>query len=344
MTLPALTAIGGYLNIYDNFQGATGLSSLNGLSALQTIGGYLSINNNGLPLSAGISGMNALTRPWAATSPSRTTPCLTSITGFSGLGTVASGGLRIDNNAALTTVGGFAGLTGVTSGGAGPGNLQIYTNPLLKTITGFGDLDGDRRHARDPRQRGAHLKFDSAAFATLGSVGSSILIYNNAALTGIGGLPALATANSDVQIHDNAVMSTIGGFAALTDINGSLNIANNVGLVTTVAGFGTLGQVNGSLTIRDSDKLTNFNGLKSLDLHRLEPRRRVESGAEQHWHLRVLRSGHAPRAAPSATTTTSRATRRSRRVRCWRSAPGSASPSRAGWTRAARTTAARRVT
>jgi hypothetical protein len=61
-------------------------------------------------------------------------------------------------------------------------------------------------------------------FEGLQNIGSSILIYNNPALTSIGGFAALTTANAGISIHDNGAQ-TMSGFGAPTSVSSPRTIS-----------------------------------------------------------------------------------------------------------------------
>src|SRR5204863_7773440 len=118
------------------------------------------------------------------------------------------------------------------------GTLEIYSNAKLTVLDATNGFEG------------------------LVGISSKIDIYNNPLLTSVGGFTALASTNAGINISDNGVTS-ISGFPNLTDVIGDLTINNNQAL-QTVSGFPKLAQLGGKLSVRDSDKLTQFDGLKSL--------------------------------------------------------------------------------
>ena len=201
------------------------LQNLNGLTALQTVGGYFSVT--GLGSLANITGVGALTSVGGMVTI-ESNSALTGITGFR----TARYSEQVAGSASTTTPYspasvGFAGVTTVSSGSGGPGNVQIYNNQLLKTITGFSASTRSTVRSRFTTTRRSPRSTRRSTRSRLsGARCSSTRTLRSPASAAS---PRSRPRMRDINIHDNGI-TTLAGFGALTDVNGSLDIVNNKAL------------------------------------------------------------------------------------------------------------------
>jgi len=102
---------------------------------------------------------------------------------------------------------------------------------------------------------------DLSGLSGLTSLGGSLSIISNAALTHLSGLSGLTAVGGDLAIQSNIALTDLSGLSGLTAV-GYLNIQNNAAL-TDLSGLSGLTAV-GSLTIHSNAALTNLSGLSGL--------------------------------------------------------------------------------
>jgi len=106
--------------------------------------------------------------------------------------------------------------------------------------------------------------------ANLTSVGGSIAIYQNPALTNLDGLANLTSVGGYLHIIKNTAITNLNGLANLTSVGGYLYINNTA--ITNLDELANLTSVEGFISISSNPALTNLDGLANLtsvggDLH-----------------------------------------------------------------------------
>ncbi len=108
---------------------------------------------------------------------------------------------------------------------------------------------------------------DLTPLSSLTTIGGSLSISNNTALTNLNGLQNLASIGGNFLVQYNKGLVSLVGLENLTALNGRLYIQYNEGL-TSVNGLDGLSSINGSLYLtanREMTKLMGFQGLISIN-------------------------------------------------------------------------------
>lgn len=240
-----ITSVGG--DVVIEFQEI--FTSMTGLEALTTIDGELSIYSN--EQLADLSAFNNLTSVTGGIEIDGC-PALTDIPGFNGIvGTHSA--LDIRNNQNLTDISGFQGITSIDGQTVTP-DLKIIGNPILASVTGFGNLT---------------------------NVTGSVSMSDNDVLTDLSGLSSLQKAGQ-VSLYYNG-LTQLNDFASLEEI-GFLDVQRNASLVSlglpklaSVASLNVsfnpvlpgldlpaLETIQGALHVSDNKVLTTLAGLSKL--------------------------------------------------------------------------------
>ncbi len=104
---------------------------------------------------------------------------------------------------------------------------------------------------------------DLTPLSTLTSVGGTLNIRFNTALTSLAGLNALTSVGGILQISSNTGLISLAGLDNLTSLGGDLSIHSN-SVLTSLAGLDPLISVSGNLIITDNYGLTSLSGLDAL--------------------------------------------------------------------------------
>ena len=143
------------------------------------------------------------------------------------------------------------------------GNLLIWDNNLLSSITGFDVLEtitggleigNSRRVSEFGMPVGNPNLRTISSFSALREVGF-VSITRNRSLISLPSFAALTTSRDDFSIVTNANLSIVSGFDALETVGGSFNVINNDAL-TTLEGFGVLRSIASGLIVRGNDRLS----------------------------------------------------------------------------------------
>lgn len=166
------------------------ITNLNGLSSLTKVGGSLRIYN--VPGLRDVEGLGSLASV-GGTLEIIACPAMTSLVGLRSLTRV--GGLQLVVNPVLEL--------------DGPGALTTVEDSLIITFCGMGDLDG---------------------LGSLKTVGGSLTIYSNPALTQMEGLNELNSTGGDLVIESNPMLANLDGLRYLGTVGGSLFVRDNPAL------------------------------------------------------------------------------------------------------------------
>jgi len=102
-----------------------------------------------------------------------------------------------------------------------------------------------------------------SGLANLTSIGGELSIMDNAALTGLTGLDNLTSIGGSLQIESNPALPSLTGLDNVTSIGGGLDIRSNDAL-TGLTGLDNLTSIGGSLQIESNPALTNLAGLENI--------------------------------------------------------------------------------
>lgn len=97
----------------------------------------------------------------------------------------------------------------------------------------------------------------------LTSIGGTVLIPTNPALTSLSGLENLTSIGGNLTINGNTSLASLSGLEGLNTIAGSLTIAAN-NLLSNLTGTDSLTFIGGNLVISNMYSLTDLEGLGSL--------------------------------------------------------------------------------
>ena len=101
------------------------------------------------------------------------------------------------------------------------------------------------------------------SLSSLTSVGVSLFIRDNAALTSVSSLSGLRQVGGALQIITNNALPSLNGLQSLTSVGVDLDIQSNAAL-TSVSSLSGLRQVGHTLQISLNNALPSLNGLQSL--------------------------------------------------------------------------------
>jgi hypothetical protein len=104
---------------------------------------------------------------------------------------------------------------------------------------------------------------DFKGLETVTSIGGSLILRDNKALTSLNGLNGLKEIAGDITITYNTKLGEVNALAGLTQVGGNLQIRANTSLAN-LNGFVSLTSVGGSLYIRANTALRSLEGLRGL--------------------------------------------------------------------------------
>ncbi len=245
--LTSLATIGTYLNIYNN----TMMLDLNGLNALTSVGGYVAIEQQ--PAMTSLSGLALLNT--VAGEIRLDNIGVSSINGFDGLTQITNGNLQIYTNANLTSIGGFSNLGSIT------GTLEVHDNAKLATLDATNGFEKLTDVGNTVQIYNNPALTSIGGFTLFKNANLDISIHDNG-LTSISGFGALTDTVSNLSIMNNPTLGTISGFTKIAHVNGSLTIRDNDAL-TDISGIHTLVMVGTDLQVVSNPLLANITGLRS---------------------------------------------------------------------------------
>ncbi len=186
----------------------TELTDINGLTGLVSVGTFIQIGGENAPANPqlqNISGLNNVTSVGGAIIIIKN-PSLTGITGFNALAQVG-GAFDVRQNANLTNIEGFVNLTTI-------GGYSYINDTKAVSIAGLSNLQ---------------------------SIGSFLILDNNANLISTSFLNNLTTVGGGLAIRNNAQLQNLNGLSRLTSVGGKvLRILNN----TVLSDISALQNVN----------------------------------------------------------------------------------------------------
>jgi hypothetical protein len=97
----------------------------------------------------------------------------------------------------------------------------------------------------------------------LRSVGGSLFVFDNDALSAVAGLPSLTSLGDGLYIEGNDALTDLSGLSNLTSVGGTLDIENN-DVLPNLRGLSGVGSVGGDVNIRDNIGLADTSDLASL--------------------------------------------------------------------------------
>ncbi len=137
------------------------------------------------------------------------------------------------------------------------GDFMIPTQLDFSALAGYTSISGDLNI-------GSPFCTDLSELICLESVGGTLTIAGNLALTNLNGLGALTSVGGDLRIgFMNDFLTNLDGLGALTSVGGSLSIISN-DVLTSLDGLNTLTSVGEDLSIYNATAVTNLNGLSAL--------------------------------------------------------------------------------
>lgn len=137
------------------------------------------------------------------------------------------------------------------------GNLEAKSAVDFERFNGCSEIAGD-------------LSVENASVAdfkgleTVTSIGGSLILGDNKALTSLNGLNGLKEIAGDIVISYNTKLAEVNALAGLTQVGGNLQIRANTSLAN-LNGLVSLTAVGGSLYLRANTALRSLEGLRSLN-------------------------------------------------------------------------------
>ncbi len=180
---------------------------------------------------------------------------------FPNLKTVSE--LRIVNNEGLKTMSGsFASLDSILVIDGSSGNLDIWENYSLDTLSGFENLKYVQSSIRISNNDSTRV---IDGFDSLNEVGDDLEITSHDTLLVLSGFPSLENIVGNLDIVNNQSLKTIDGFANLNSLSELVMYTNHS--LESLEAFNELQQITG-FTISLSHALESISGFQKL--HSLE--------------------------------------------------------------------------
>ena len=102
-----------------------------------------------------------------------------------------------------------------------------------------------------------------SALNNLTSVGGSLYIDRNTALTNVDGLSNITSVGGWLNINNNSALNDMDGLSSITSVGTNIAVYNNATL-TTLDGLSNINSLGGHLAIYGNERLTNVDGLSKI--------------------------------------------------------------------------------
>lgn len=269
--LNVITSIDGSLTIGDAYSwyGNPQLINLYGLDNLLTIGGDLWIvGNDTLSSLEGFESLvhigGGLTIGGHIQIGPFYNPCLTNLSGLSGLSFIGDG-ITIKENKSLTNLNGLEGLYSIDGG------ISILGNPALISLSGIEGLTS----MGDLFITGNDALSNLSGLEGLTTINGSLEIWGNNSLTSLSGLEGLTSIDGNLSIGDWWIgafappLTNLDGLETLSSISGNLEISLN-NTLTNLAGMNKVSSIGGDLMLLENNALTSLAGLEYIEAASIE--------------------------------------------------------------------------
>ncbi len=290
--LDNLTSVGGSISLgvttLIGTAGNSGLTSLSGLESLHTIGAQLTIKS--APNLTNLSGLQNLTSIYSLHIENNQS--LTDISGIENINAGTISVLNINNNISLSTcnvksICDYLGTPNAivfihdnASGCNTPEEIEEACSSCLPEgiiFTTQEQIDNFQTDYPGCTEIEGNVIIEESdiinlnGLSVLTSIGGSLVVYGNNALTNFTGLEGLTTIGNCLEFFRNDSLTSLSGLEGLTTIGGYLSIGlNDIGLpgnqsLISLEGLSNLISVGTKLEVLGNPSLTSLSGLDNIE-------------------------------------------------------------------------------